>query len=103
MPNVVVAALLRLAIVVAMKFSWIFVCLFVLSACHSGTTAPEGEESLAWKVLKKGKGHPGEFDTATMNYAGWTSEDRMFDSTERQGQSMVVTLVRIRRDLHQVR
>ena len=165
MPNAVLVALLRLAIVGAMNFSWIFIGLFALSACQSGTTAPEGEESpaepesaaaaaaeeatpstepasaeeppavapdtpapaevaapvvepdpnaprdvaappksakrsksgLAWKVSKKGKGkaHPGKFDTVTMNYTGWTSEGRMFDSTERQGQSMVIPLNRL--------
>ena len=84
------------------------------------------------RLRGKSKGHPGKFDTATMNYTGWTSDGRMFDSTERQCQSMVegerrliwipenlayqgapyrpagmlvvdVTLVRIRRELHQVR
>jgi len=45
-------------------------------------------------VLKKGKGkgHPGKFDTVTMNYTGWTPDGRMFDSSQRHGQAMVVPL-----------
>ena len=153
-----------LAIVGAMRFFWIFACLLALSACKSGTPAPEGEETpaeadapaampdevsptakaapaeespaaepeapapveaaapvvepdpnaprdvaappksakrtktgLAWKVLKKGKGkaHPGKFDTATLNYTGWTSEGRKFDSSAKHGQSMVIPLNRV--------
>ena len=60
-------------------------------------SAKRSESGLAWKVLKKGKGkaHPGKFDTATMNYTGWTSDGRMFDSSARRGQAMVVPLNRV--------
>ncbi len=60
-------------------------------------SAKRSKSGLAWKVLKKGrgKGRPGKFDTATMNYTGWTSAGRLFDSTERQGQPMVIPLNRL--------
>jgi len=56
--------------------------------------AKRTESGLASKVLKKGKGksHPGKFDTATMKYTGWTSDGRMFDSSESYGEAIVVPL-----------
>ena len=134
----------RLAIVGAMKISWISICLLALSACKSesadpadvesaapaeeattaveqapsegpsaaGTEAPAAapdpnapadlaappsdaqrtQSGLASKVLKKGKGkrRPGKLDTVTVNYTGWTSEGRRFDTTETRGHAMVV-------------
>jgi peptidylprolyl isomerase len=58
--------------------------------------AKRTKSGLASKVLKKGKGksRPGKFDTATMNYTGWTPEGRKFDSSETYGQAMVVPLNR---------
>jgi len=58
--------------------------------------AKRTKSGLASKVLKKGKGksRPGKFDTATMNYTGWTPDGRKFDSSETYGQAMVVPLNR---------
>ncbi len=49
--------------------------------------AKRSESGLAWTVLKEGEGdkHPGEFDIATVNYTGWTTEGRMFDSSVKRG------------------
>ncbi|MDH3728689.1 MAG: peptidylprolyl isomerase, partial [Myxococcales bacterium] len=45
--------------------------------------AKRSESGLAWTVLKEGEGdkHPGELDIVTVNYTGWTTEGRMFDSS----------------------
>ena len=42
---------------------------------------------LASKVLIVGLGnlHPGPMSTVTVNYAGWTPDGQLFDSSERQG------------------
>ena len=49
--------------------------------------AEKSESGLAWKVLQEGEGdkHPGKFDVVTVNYTGWTTEGRMFDSSVKRG------------------
>ena len=49
---------------------------------------------LSSKVLFKGKGgaHPGPYDRVTVNYTGWTSEGRMFDSTVTEGEPATFSL-----------
>ncbi len=46
--------------------------------------AEKSPSGLAWKVLKPGTGkvHPGLTDKVTVNYNGWTTNGRIFDSTE---------------------
>jgi len=41
------------------------------------------KNGLAWKVLQKGTGdkHPGPEDIVTVNYTGWTTDGKMFDSS----------------------
>jgi peptidylprolyl isomerase len=41
------------------------------------------ESGLAYKVLTPGSGtrHPGSTSTVTVNYSGWTTDGRLFDST----------------------
>jgi peptidylprolyl isomerase len=38
---------------------------------------------LAYRVLKPGTGakHPGQFNTVTVHYTGWTTDGKMFDSS----------------------
>ena len=50
--------------------------------------AERSKSGLAWKVLKPGTGtrHPGRRSTVTVNYTGWTTDGRMFDSTILHGQ-----------------
>ena len=50
--------------------------------------AERTKSGLAWKVLKPGTGtgHPGRRGVVRVNYTGWTSDGRMFDSTILRGQ-----------------
>lgn len=52
------------------------------------TDAERTKSGLAWKVLKPGTGtgHPGRRGVVRVNYTGWTSDGRMFDSTILRGQ-----------------
>ena len=45
--------------------------------------AERSESGLAWTVLEKGTGdnHPKEWDVVTVNYTGWTTDGKMFDSS----------------------
>ncbi len=47
----------------------------------------KSDSGLAWKILKKGTGkvHPTAADRVTVNYNGWTTNGRIFDSTEMRG------------------
>jgi hypothetical protein len=49
---------------------------------------------LAWKVLIPGTGtiYPGPTDTVTVHYTGWTTDGRMFDSSEVRGVPAVFPL-----------
>lgn len=46
------------------------------------------KSGLASKVLEKGTGttHPAPEDTVTVNYTGWTTDGKMFDSSVQRGQ-----------------
>ncbi len=46
--------------------------------------AEKTASGIAWKMLKPGTGaaHPGLTDTVTVNYNGWTTNGRIFDSTD---------------------
>jgi peptidylprolyl isomerase len=63
--------------------------------------APENAESsesgLAWTVLQEGTGdkHPAEVDIVTVNYTGWTTEGRMFDSSTKRGKPAEFPLNRV--------
>jgi peptidylprolyl isomerase len=43
----------------------------------------DAKTGLAWKTLEKGQGdkHPGAEDVVTVNYTGWTTDGKMFDSS----------------------
>lgn len=62
---------------------------------------PEGAETsdsgLTWVVLEEGEGDskPGEFDVVTVNYTGWTTEGRMFDSSVKRGKPAEFPLNRV--------
>jgi FKBP-type peptidyl-prolyl cis-trans isomerase len=45
------------------------------------------KSGLAYQVLKPGTGthHPSKFDTVTVNYTGWTTDGKMFDSSLTRG------------------
>lgn len=45
------------------------------------------ESGLAYKVLKPGTGteHPGAKDKVTVNYTGWTTDGKAFDSSSKRG------------------
>jgi len=49
--------------------------------------AEKSVSGLAWKVLKPGTGtvHPARTDGVTVNYNGWTTNGRIFDSTDMRG------------------
>jgi FKBP-type peptidyl-prolyl cis-trans isomerase len=49
---------------------------------------------LAFKVLFKGKGamHPGPHDRVTVQYSGWTSDGKLFDSSITRGEPSVLSL-----------
>lgn len=63
--------------------------------------APEGakssESGLKWTVLQEGTGdkHPAEADVVTVNYTGWTTAGRMFDSSVKRGQPTEFALNRV--------
>jgi peptidylprolyl isomerase len=51
--------------------------------------ATKTSSGLAYRVLEKGKGpvkHPGPTDRVTVNYSGWTTDGKMFDSSVTRGQ-----------------
>jgi len=50
--------------------------------------AEHSKSGLAWTVLKEGTGarHPGRHSVVRVNYSGWTTDGRMFDSTVLHGQ-----------------
>jgi peptidylprolyl isomerase len=62
---------------------------------------PEGaersESGLAWTVLQKGTGdkHPATADIVLVNYTGWTTDGRMFDSSVKRGQPAEFPLNRV--------
>lgn len=63
--------------------------------------APEGAEhsrsGLAWTVLKEGKGtrRPSRRSVVRVNYSGWTTDGRLFDSTVLHGQPAEFPLDRV--------
>lgn len=50
--------------------------------------AKKTKSGLAWKVLKEGTGtdHPKAEETVKVHYSGWTTDGKMFDSSEAKGQ-----------------
>ncbi|MDX2092314.1 MAG: FKBP-type peptidyl-prolyl cis-trans isomerase [Kofleriaceae bacterium] len=52
------------------------------------TSASKTEKGVAYRVLAKGKGgpKPGPQDTVRVNYTGWTTDGRMFDSSTVKGE-----------------
>jgi len=59
--------------------------------------AERSESGLAWTVLQAGTGdkHPTEADIVTVNYTGWTTDGRMFDSSIKRGQPAEFPLNRV--------
>jgi FKBP-type peptidyl-prolyl cis-trans isomerase len=59
--------------------------------------AEKSPSGLAWKVLKPGAGkvHPGVTDKVKVNYNGWTTNGRIFDSTEVRGKPSVFTVAAV--------
>jgi peptidylprolyl isomerase len=59
--------------------------------------APRTESGLASKVLSPGKGseHPKTSDTVTVNYTGWTTDGKMFDSSYARGKPSSFPLSRV--------
>jgi len=51
------------------------------------STAKKTPSGLASRVLVKGKGtaHPGPYDHVTVDYTGWTTDGKMFDSSVTRG------------------
>lgn len=66
----------------------------VAAAPKKATTTESG---LAYKVLKKGKGaeHPTAASTVTVNYTGWTTDGKMFDSSVTRGKPATFPLGRV--------
>ena len=59
--------------------------------------AEKTASGLASKVLQKGTGdkHPSELDIVTVNYTGWTTDGRMFDSSVKRGKPAEFPLNRV--------
>ncbi len=59
--------------------------------------AERSESGLAWTVLQAGTGdkHPSAADIVKVNYTGWTTEGRMFDSSVKRGQPAEFPLNRV--------
>ncbi|MGB8328518.1 MAG: FKBP-type peptidyl-prolyl cis-trans isomerase [Polyangiales bacterium] len=59
--------------------------------------AERSASGLAWTVLQAGTGdkHPSSWDMVTVNYTGWTTDGRMFDSSIKRGQPAEFPLNRV--------
>ncbi len=59
--------------------------------------AEKSESGLAWTVLQEGTGdkHPKEWDIVTVNYTGWTTDGKMFDSSTKRGKPAEFPLNRV--------
>lgn len=59
--------------------------------------AEKSESGLAWKVLQPGTDdtHPKAWDIVTVNYTGWTTDGRMFDSSIKRGKPAEFPLNRV--------
>ncbi len=59
--------------------------------------AEKSASGLAWKVLKPGTGtvHPAPADKVTVNYDGWTTNGRIFDSTTMRGKPSNFTVANL--------
>jgi len=59
--------------------------------------AEHSDSGLAWTVLKAGTGdkHPSASDMVTVNYTGWTTDGRMFDSSIKRGKPAEFPLNRV--------
>ncbi len=60
-------------------------------------SAKSSESGLKWIVLTEGTGdnRPAEADIVTVNYTGWTTDGRMFDSSTKRGQPAEFPLNRV--------
>jgi FKBP-type peptidyl-prolyl cis-trans isomerase len=60
-------------------------------------SAKRTESGIAWTVLQAGTGdkHPSEADIVTVNYTGWTTDGRMFDSSTKRGKPAEFPLNRV--------
>ena len=59
--------------------------------------AKKTDSGLAYKVLKKGKGgkKPRSFDKVKVNYSGWTTDGKMFDSSISRGKPAELALNKV--------
>ena len=59
--------------------------------------AETARSGLAWKVLEEGSGtvHPGPNDTVEVNYIGWTTDGKWFDSTYSRGSTATFKLTNV--------
>ncbi len=59
--------------------------------------AVQTKSGLAYKVLQPGTGqrHPKKIDEVTVQYTGWTSDGKMFDSSYTRGEPMTLALDRV--------
>lgn len=59
--------------------------------------ATQTKSGLAYKVLQPGTGkrHPTKIDEVTVQYTGWTTDGKMFDSSYTRGEPMTLPLDRV--------
>src|SRR5215218_4056570 len=59
--------------------------------------AAKTPSGLAWQIVKAGTGktHPGRTDLVTVQYTGWTTDGKMFDSSVTRGQPATFPLDRV--------
>jgi peptidylprolyl isomerase len=66
----------------------------VAAVPEGAARAPSG---LAWKVLRPGTGatHPQAWDQVTVNYTGWTTDGKMFDTSATRGEPAIFGLGKV--------
>ncbi|MEM8608480.1 MAG: FKBP-type peptidyl-prolyl cis-trans isomerase [Myxococcota bacterium] len=59
--------------------------------------AEKSDSGLQWVILEEGEGEksPSEFDVVTVNYTGWTTDGKMFDSSVKRGKPAEFPLNRV--------
>lgn len=59
--------------------------------------AQKDKDGLAWRVLRPGNGtrHPGPTDTVKVNYIGWTTDGKYFDTTYKLGRPATFSLDKV--------
>jgi FKBP-type peptidyl-prolyl cis-trans isomerase len=65
--------------------------------------APKSASGLAWRVLEPGEGtdRPGSSDLVTIDYTGWTTDGKLFDSTRLRGRPSTLLMERLMKGMRE--